>query len=389
MRYNFDEVIDRSGTDAEKVEGVKIFWNRTDLLPMWVADMDFRTAPFIVEALRERLDHEILGYTFRSDAWYDSIIEWLKQRFEWNVTREMLNFSPGVVPGFTMAIQQFTQPGDKIMVQTPVYHPFFLSAERNHREVVYNPLKLVDGRYEMDMPLFEAQIKDCKMLILCNPQNPSGRVWTKDELQAIAKICYESNVLVVSDEIHADLTFPQYRHYPFATVSEEARINSITLMSPSKAFNMPGLSTSYAVIPNEELCKRYAEQVAINSVGEGHLFAFLSVAAAYSQGTDWLHQVLAYVQENIDYMDSFLKVHVPKIKVIRPQASYLVFLDCRELGLSQENLLRFFEDGAHLALNNGAMFGANGEGFMRINVGCPRVTLEQAMKQLRDAFLTL
>ena len=386
MKYNFDEVVDRRGTDSEKVEGVKHFWGRDDLMPMWVADMDFRTPPFVINVIKERLNHEILGYTFKSESWYASIVNWAKQRYNWEITREMLVFTPGIVPGFAMAIQRFTQPGDKVMVQPPVYHPFFLVAQRNKREVVYNPLIFENGQFRMNMDLFKEQIKGCKLFILCNPQNPSGRVWTKEELQEVAQVCYDNNVPVVSDEIHADLTFPPHVHHPFASVSEEARMNSIVLMSPSKAFNMPGLSSAYAIIPNKEIRAKFEEQVSANSVGEGHVFAFTTIAAAYSNGTEWLDQMLSYVIGNVTYMEQFLEEYVPKIKVVRPQATYLVFLDCSELGLSPSELAKFFENGAHLALNNGAMFGKGGEGFMRINVACPRSVLEKAMGQLREAY---
>ncbi|NDV65965.1 MalY/PatB family protein [Bacteroides sp. 224] len=386
MKYNFDEIIDRSHTDAVKVEALAERWGRTDLIPLWVADMDFRTAPFVVDAIKKRLENEILGYTIKSKDWYVSIINWLKERYDWKISANMLTYTPGIVTGLGLAIQCFTQPGDKVMVQPPVYHPFFLVTEHNHREVVWNPLILEDGQYRMDMENFRKQIKGCKLFILCNPHNPGGRVWTKEELEEVAHICYENNVLVVSDEIHADLTLAPYVHHPFANVSEEARNNSIVFMSPSKAFNMPGLSSSYCIIENEALRAKFQEYVAAAELDSGHLFAFITVAAAYSNGTEWLDQMLAYVSANIDYLESFLKEYTPKIKMIRPQASYLVFMDCRELGLSQPDLIKFFEDGAHLALNEGAMFGKEGAGFMRINVATPRSVLERALNQLREAY---
>lgn len=385
MKYNFDEVIERRGTDSVKYDAVSERWGRSDLLPMWVADMDFRTPPFVIEAIRRRLDHEVLGYTFACEAWYTSIINWQKERHGWNVTREMLTFTPGIVRGLAFALQCFTAPGDKVMVMPPVYHPFFLVTQKNEREVVFSPLILKDGQYHIDFNRFRKDVQGCKLLVLSNPHNPGGRVWTKEELSQIADICYESGTLVISDEIHADLTLPPYKHSTFALISEKARMNSLVFMSPSKAFNMPGLASSYAIIENDELRHRFQTYMEASEFSEGHLFAYLSVAAAYSHGTEWLDQVIAYIQGNIDYTEHYLKEQIPTIKMIRPQASYLIFLDCRELGLNREELNRLFVEDAHLALNEGTTFGKEGEGFMRLNIACPRATLEQALKQLTQA----
>lgn len=385
MNYNFDEIIDRRGTDSVKWDAVGERFGRNDLLPLWVADMDFRTPPFIIEALRTRMEHEVLGYTFASEAWYTSIIAWLQKRYGWTIQREMLTFMPGIVRGLAFAIHCFTQPGDKVMVMPPVYHPFFLVTQKNKREVVYSPLVLRDGQYEIDFDRFKSDLQGCKLLILSNPHNPGGRVWTPEELAMIAELCAESGTLVISDEIHADLTLPPYKHTTYALVSEKARQNSLVFMSPSKAFNMPGLASSYCVIENEALRHQFQAYMEASEFSEGHLFAYLSVAEAYSNGTEWLDQALAYIQGNIDFTDTYLCTHIPGIRVIRPQASYLVFLDCRELGLSQEKLVDLFVNGAHLALNNGTTFGKEGEGFMRLNVACPRSVLEKALSQLQQA----
>ena len=384
MNYNFDEIIDRRGTDSVKWDAVGERFGRNDLLPLWVADMDFRTPPFIIEALRTRMEHEVLGYTFASEAWYTSIIAWLQKRYGWTIQREMLTFMPGIVRGLAFAIHCFTRPGDKVMVMPPVYHPFFLVTQKNKREVVYSPLVLRDGQYEIDFDRFKSDLQGCKLLILSNPHNPGGRVWTSEELAMIAELCAESGTLVISDEIHADLTLPPYKHPTYALVSEKARQNSLVFMSPSKAFNMPGLASSYCVIENEALRHQFQEYMEASEFSEGHLFAYLSVAEAYSNGTEWLDQALAYIQGNIDFTDTYLRTHIPGIRAIRPQASYLVFLDCRELGLSQEKLVDLFVNGAHLALNNGTTFGKEGEGFMRLNVACPRSVLEKALNQLQQ-----
>lgn len=389
MKYDFNRIIDRKGTSAVKVEGLQENWGRTDLLPLWVADMDFATAPFVTEAIQKRCENGILGYTSKPESYFRVIINWVKQRYDMDVTKEMIRFTPGIVPGIGMAMNCFSQKGDKVMIQPPVYHPFAWITSRNGRELVINPLKWEDGMYRMDLDAFREQVKGCKLFILCNPHNPGGVVWTEEELKAVAEICYEEKVLVFSDEIHADLTLPPHKHRPFAAVCEKAKMNSVTFMSPSKAFNMPGLSASHAIIYNEELRKQFHAFQETCELDMGHVFAFLSVEAAYSQGTEWLDQCLAYIQGNIEYVDECLKAHAPKIKVIRPQASYLIWLDCRELGLDQQALVDFFVDKAHLALNDGAMFGKEGTGFMRMNVASPRSVIEQAMRQLAEAYALL
>ena len=383
--YNFDEVIERHGTSCVKFDRLKEMFGDENLIPLWVADMDFRTPDFIVEALKKRCEHEIFGYTFGSDEYYESIINWVHYKHNWKIQREWISYIPGIVKGIAFAIQCFTQKGDKIMVMPPVYHPFFLVTERMGREVVYSPLELCDGQYQIDFERFRKDIQDCKVLILCNPHNPGGRVWTADELREIAVICYDSGTFVISDEIHADLTLPPYKHHPFATVSEKAAANSLVFMAPSKAFNMPGLGSSYAITVDKGIRERFQTFMEAGEFSEGHLLAYIGAAAAYMHGAEWLEQMLDYIKGNIDFTENYLKEYIPGISMIRPQASYLVFLDCRALGLAQEALTRLFAEKAHLALNDGTMFGVPGEGFMRLNIGCPRSMLEQALKQLRDA----
>lgn len=386
MKYSFDEVIDRTGTAAVKIDGMKEVWGRTDLLPLWVADMDFATPPFILDAIRRRCEHPILGYTEKPESYYQAIIGWVKRRYGMEVSKEQLNYVPGIVAGLGMALNCFTVPGDKVMIMPPVYHPFAWLVQRNGRRLVECPLKLENGTYRMDLDLFRCSIKGVRVLILCNPHNPGGVVWTKEELETLADVCAEDNVIVFSDEIHADLTLPPHRHVPFAMISEHARNNSVTFMAPSKAFNMPGMAASHTVIYNEGLRKRFVSYLDAGELDMGHVLAYPAVEAAYTQGDEWLEQCLAYVQANIDYVEAYLQENLPAIQAMRPQASYLVWLDCRKLGLSQEALVDFFVSGARLALNDGAMFGKEGEGFMRMNVGCPRSILEQAMKQLKEAY---
>lgn len=386
MKYSFDEVIDRTGTAAVKIDGMKEVWGRTDLLPLWVADMDFATPPFILDAIRRRCEHPILGYTEKPESYYQAIIGWVKRRYGMEVSKEQLNYVPGIVAGLGMALNCFTAPGDKVMIMPPVYHPFAWLVQRNGRRLVECPLKLENGTYRMDLDLFRRSIKGVRVLILCNPHNPGGVVWTREELEALADVCAEDNVIVFSDEIHADLTLPPHRHVPFAMISEHARNNSVTFMAPSKAFNMPGMAASHTVIYNEGLRKRFVSYLDAGELDMGHVLAYPAVEAAYTEGDEWLEQCLAYVQANIDYVEAYLQENLPAIQAMRPQASYLVWLDCRKLGLSQEALVDFFVSGARLALNDGAMFGKEGEGFMRMNVGCPRSILEQAMKQLKEAY---
>ena len=385
MNYNFDEVIDRRGTCSEKVDGMVNVWGKSDLIPMWVADMDFATPPFILEAIRKRCEHPVLGYTFRSDDYYQSIIGWVKKRYGMSVEKEEINFVPGIVPGLGMAINCFTKPGDKIMIMPPVYHPFAWLVTRNNRRLVECPLKEVDGYYRMDLDLIRRSIKGVRVLILCNPHNPGGVVWKKEELQELAEICADDNVIVFSDEIHADLTLPPYQHLPFAMVSEKARNNSVTFMAPSKTFNIAGIVSSYSIIPNEDIRRKFYGWLSANELDEPTIFSPIATIAAFRHGEEYRQQMLAYIEENIRFVEDFCREHIPGIRPLRPQASFLVWLNCRDLHLNHEQLLDLFIDKAHLALNDGEMFGPGGEGFMRLNVASPRVIIRQALEQLAEA----
>lgn len=385
MTYNFDELIDRRHTGSVKWDGMKNAFGRDDLTAMWVADMDFRTPPFVMDALRQRLEHEVLGYAMPCEGWDTTICHWLQKRHQWEVRPDWLTFVPGIVRGQAFALLCFTNPGDRVLVMTPVYHPFFLVTERLKREAVRSPLDLHDGHYHIEFDRLRHDLQGCKALVLCNPHNPGGRVWTVDELRRIAELCQESGTLVISDEIHADLTLPPYKHHPFATVSPAAASNSVTFMAPSKTFNMPGVQSSFAIVPDDTLRARFQQFMEAGEFCEGHLFAYIGCKAAFEHGEEWLNQLLAYIQGNIDFTESYLRQHIPAIGMIRPQASFLVFLDCRQLGLEQEALERLFADKARLALNTGTTFGEPGRGFMRLNVGCPRAALKQALDQLAEA----
>lgn len=383
--YNFDEIIDRKGTSCVKYDGLKnAYQGKENLIPLWVADMDFATPDFIVEALKKRCEHPVFGYTFDDDEYYESIQTWLDYKYHWKTEREWISYIPGIVKGIGLAVQCFTQPGDKVIIQPPVYHPFRLVPTHMGREVVYNPLKLEDGVYKMDFEQLESLIdKDCKMLILSNPHNPGGVVWEKEALVKLAQICSAHGILVISDEIHAEMTYPQFRHHPFATVSEEAAACSVTFMAPSKTFNIAGIVSSYALVPDNRIRERFYSFLEAGELNAGTIFAFTATKAAYTYGAEWLQQMRSYVIENVNFVDEYLKKNIPQIKVYRPQASFLVWLDCRELKLTQPELVQLFEDKAGLALNDGTMFGKEGEGFMRLNIGCPRSILNQALESLK------
>ncbi len=385
MKFNFDEIIDRKGTKCIKWDLYPQAFKQDGLLPLWIADMDFRAPGFIIEALRQRLEHEVLGYTGRCDCWYKAIEGWLDTRFDWKVTHEMLTFIPGIVRGIAYVLHCFTEEGDRVMMTPPVYSPFFNVTECTGRKVVFSPLVERDGRFHIDWDDFERKIQGCKVFILCHPHNPGGRVWSKEELCRLADICEKAGVVVISDEIHADLTHAPFKHLPFATVSEAAARISITFMAPSKAFNIAGLASSYAVVVNETLRQKFYNFLAASELSEGNIFSYEGLVAAYTHGEEWLNAVKAYIVENIDFVDDFLRREIPEIKIMRPEASFLVFLDCRALGLNTEELAKLFVDKAHLALNTGASFGPGGEGYMRLNVGAPRSIIEKALLQLRDA----
>jgi cystathionine beta-lyase len=383
IRYDFDEQIDRKGTDCIKFDLLNERYGRDDLLSLWVADMDFRTPDFILDALKRRCEHPVFGYTFPSDDYYNSIIDWVKGLYGWEIRREWLSYIPGIVKGIAFVIDRFTEAGDKIIIQPPVYHPFRLVPEHLKRKVVYNPLKLENGSYQMDFDNLESVIDEkCKIMILSNPHNPAGTVWSKETLQKLAHICLMHDITVISDEIHAEMVYPGYTHHPFPTVSREAAACGITFMAPSKTFNIAGIVASYAIIPDDKIRKKFYSFMKAGEFDEGSVFSYTATVAAYRYGNEWRKQMIEYVINNINFADSFLKKNIPHIKAHIPQASFLLWLDCREPGLSQKVLVDSFINKARLALNDGSMFGREGEGFMRINVGCPRAYLEKALNRM-------
>ena len=385
--YNFDEIIDRSGSGDLKHEALLPRWGRNDLLPLWVADMDFATPDFVVDALKARLSHPIFGYTIEPADYRPTIIDWNESHHGWKIKPEWISFIPGIVKGIGFVVNVFTKPGEKVIIQPPVYHPFRMTPEDNGREVVFNSLRLrEDGYYDMDFDnLSEVCDDKCRVLILSNPHNPAGVCWSKETLQRLADFCYEHNIIVISDEIHSDMALFGNRHVPFASVSERAADISITFAAPTKTFNMAGIVSSYAVISNDDLRQCFYGWLKANELDEPTIFAPIATIAAYQKGEEWRKQMLAYVEDNVRFVEDYCRERIPGIRPLRPQASFLVWLNCRGLELSHDKLLDLFIDKAHLALNDGEMFGPGGEGFMRLNVGTPRSVLRQALEQLAKA----
>ncbi|WP_299339065.1 MalY/PatB family protein [uncultured Prevotella sp.] len=385
--YDFDKIVDRTGSGDLKHEVLAERYGRADLLPLWVADMDFETPEFITDALRRRLEHSLFGYTVEPKDYWPTVQKWIKDHHGWDVKREWLSYIPGIVKGIGMVINVFTQPDEKVIIQPPVYHPFRLTPEGNGREVVCNPLKEnSDGSYSMDFDNLEEVADDkCKVLILSNPHNPAGIVWDKDTLARLAEFCYDHNILVISDEIHCDMALWGNTHVPFATASDKAAQCSITFGAPSKTFNIAGIVSSYSIIPNDEIRNRFYTWLAANELNEAPMFSPIATIAAFKNGEQWRKAMLHYVEQNILFMEEYCKTHLPKIKPLRPEASFLVWLDCRALGFNHEQLIDLFVNKAHLALNDGEMFGKGGAGFMRVNVGTPRAILTKALEQLTEA----
>lgn len=385
MTYNFDEQIDRTNTNCIKYDARKAFFGKPDVLPLWVADMDFRTPDFIVEAIKKRAEHEIFGYTFRGEEYNQAIINWLKRRHNWDVKAEWITFSPGVVAGLTLAIEALSKPGEGVIIQPPVYFPFADSVRGTGRELVENPLRLENGRYYFDLEDLKNKIKpNIRLLLLSNPHNPGGMAWNKEELEALARICIENKILIISDEIHSDLIFPGYKHTPLASISEEIAQNCVICMSPSKTFNTAGLTTSYLIIPNKRHWAAYERVMRLPHLHMGNIFGNVALVAAYTHGEEWLGQLMDYFKGNFDLLDAFMKERMPKVKVMHPDATYLIWMDFSAYGLTDELLNQKLVD-AGVGLNRGLQFGKQGKGFMRINIGCPRPVLQEALLRIEKA----
>lgn len=390
-KYDFDKIIDRHGTGALAVDVLNERYGRADLTPMWVADMNFETPHFITEALRRRLDHSLYGYTDMPAEFWPTVIKWIADHHQWDVKADWMRFIPGIVKGIGFVINVFCKPDEKVIIQPPVYHPFRLTPLGNKRQVVMNPLIMnEDGSYSMDFDgLAKVADDKCRLLILANPHNPAGIVWDVDTLRRLADFCSERGIIVISDEIHCDMAHPGHKHHPFASVSDRAANCSITFGAPSKTFNIAGIVSSYCVVPNEELRRPFFEWLDANELSEPTIFSPIATIAAFKYGEEWRRQMLEYIEANIDFVDNFLKTRIPQIKALRPQASFLIWLNCRALNLDHDALNRLFVDGARLALNDGEMFGEEGRGFMRMNIASPRAVLQDALERLEQAVKAL
>lgn len=400
MKYNFDQEINRKDTQSAKWGVIQdpdnpSRWITTDdyfgdgrVLPLWVADMDFPAPQPVVDALVSRAQHGIFGYTLRTDSYDEAVVAWMKRRHGWDIEPGWILSTPGVVPAINLLIRTFTNPGEKVLVQRPVYYPFFDAIENNGAGIVSSSLVLKDGRYEMDFADFEKQAADpsVTLFILCSPHNPVGRVWTREELARVGEICLNHQVLVVADEIHADLIYKGATFTPFAAISGALAENTVVCTAPSKTFNLAGLHTSNLIIPKASLRRRF--QQTLNSCGMGkwaNPFGVVACETAYREGEDWLAQVMAYIEGNLDYLQQFIDAHLPRIRLIRPEGTYLVWLDCRELGLSNRGLKHLMMEDARIFPDEGYIFGPEGDGFERFNIACPRSILEDALQRIRRA----
>lgn len=385
MKYDFDQVIDRSANRAAKYdERIKKF-GTSDVIPLWVADMDFRTAQPIIDAAKKKAEEGIWGYTSRPDSYFEAICGWQERRNGWRIDPSLMSWSLGVVPALSSIVKIFSQPGDKVMIQTPVYSEFYDVTEAWEREVVENQLVEKDGQWTIDFRDFEKKAREVKIFLLCSPHNPLGIVWTREELQKMADICVANDVLLVSDEIHSDLIFHGKKHLPTAMLSEETAGRIISCISGTKTFNLAGLQASATIFPNAEMKAKFDRFWMNMDVHRNNAFSSVAMEAAFNEGEEWLEQLLIYLDGNFEYVRDFCEKHIPRIKVNVPDATYLMWLDCRGLGMDNEALRAFMIEKAGLGLNEGYTFGRSLTGYMRLNAACPRSILQQAMKQLKEA----
>ena len=389
MKYNFDEIIDRGGNRSAKYDERAEKFGTADVIPLWVADMDFRTAQPIIDACKAKAEEGIWGYTTRPDSYFEAVQQWERRRKGWSPEISLMSWSLGVVPALSAIVKLFSNDGDKILIQTPVYSEFYDVAETWGREVVENPLVERDGKWDIDFDDFAQKVKQCRIFLLCNPQNPVGRVWERSELRKMAELCLESGTLLVSDEIHSDLIFHGKRHTPVASLSPEIEANTITCVSATKTFNLAGLQASTTIFPNAGMKRAFDEFWGHMDIRRNNAFSSVAMEAAYREGEEWLEQLLTYLSGNFDYIRAFCAENIPQIKPNLPDATYLMWLDCRGLNMTDGELRDFFIHKAGLGLNEGRSFGRSLSGFMRLNAACPRPVLEKAMAQLKAAVESL
>ena len=388
MKYNFDQNIKRKGTGSIKYDKIEHFFGKPDLQPLWVADMDFAAPDFILDAIKKRLEHPILGYTMRKPSFNQSFIQWMQTRHQWKVQPQWLDFSPGVVGALAIAIYALTNENDKIIIQSPVYHPFFDVVKGNKRQLLENPLKKNEsGHYKMDFEHLESIIDaQTKMIIISNPHNPVGRVWTHNELQQLGEIAIKHNLIILSDDIHMDFVYPPHKYTPLASISPEIANRTLTITSPSKTFNIAGLSTSIVVIPSVELKKKYTEKLTDMHLFLGNIFGNIAFETAYDKGAEWVDDLLLYLQKNKDFVVDYLQKNIAGIKPEKTEGTFLMWLDFSPTGLSHNDIKKKLIDEAGLALNDGMSFGQGGDKHFRINIGTTKANLEIALKKLKKVF---
>ncbi|CDN32123.1 Aspartate aminotransferase [Mucinivorans hirudinis] len=381
----FNEIIDRSGTSCEKFDSLERIFGTDDVIPLWVADMDFASADVIVEVLKRRVEHRVFGYTYRSQAYNDAIKGWVARRAGWQIKDEWLAFSPGVVVGVTFAMLSCTSEGDGILIQQPVYHPFAMVIKANNRQVINNELLNTEQGYRIDFEDFEEKLKHSKAFILCNPHNPTGRCFSQAELKRMGDLCVKYGVRIISDEIHSDFVYKPYKHIHIASISREIADNTITFIAPSKSFNLAGLSTAVAISSSEKILKEYNQELHKIHLDSGNIFGIEALMAAYNDGDEWMDSMKEYLCGNIDYVIDFLRKNLPEVKCHRPEATYLMWLDFSAWRMTQAELNEFIVKKAGLGTTSGVIFGDGGRGFQRMNVGSPRAVIEKAMNQLERA----
>lgn len=381
MKYDFDEPVSRRGTNSYKWDTVK----DEDVLPMWVADMDFRTAPTIVGALQKRVEHGIFGYTKVPPAYYEAVVNWFRRRHAWLIEKEWIVYTTGVVPAISAIVKALTVPGDRVLVQTPVYNCFFSSIRNNGCEAVANPLIYANGTYRIDYDDLERKAADpkVKLLLLCNPHNPVGRVWTRQELRRIGEICIRNRVLVVADEIHCELVFSGHVYIPFASISEDFREHSVTCISPSKAFNLAGLQIANIVAADTDIRMKIDKAININEVCDVNPFGVEALIAAYNRGEDWLEELKHYLSVNYNYLRAYFDEYLPEFPVVMLEGTYLVWVDCRGVGLSSREITDILLEKEKVRVNPGSLYGEAGEGFIRLNIACPREKLIEGLNRLK------
>ncbi|WP_127532350.1 MalY/PatB family protein [Paenibacillus kobensis] len=386
VKYDFDKIIDRFGTASYKWDQSEKLFGRADLLPLWVADMDFEPPREVVEAIKARANEGIYGYTIRTEGYHKAVEGWLKRRHNWQIKHEWITSSPGVVPALSIIVQAFTNPGDSVILQSPVYYPFYDVIKMNGRVVVDNALVLEDGRYTIDFDLLERQAADgAKLLLLCSPHNPGGRVWTREELQRIGDICVKHNILIVADEIHHDLVYREHKHTAFGSISEAFEQQSITCIATSKTFNLAGLQAATVIIPNDEIRRKYNYLLKTLSIHMESFFGLTAVESAYTYGDEWLEQLIDYLQGNRDYLLEFVRTRMPQITAMKPEGTYMVWLDCREISDNPAVLKKLMFEQAGVAFSEGSVFGKQGAGYLRVNLACPRSILVQALDRFAEA----